>query len=260
MWVTKPRLLILLALLIIAHSTAADEINITGYLVSAGNNAVGGATLILRDDSDNTTIETGTSNATTGAYKFEDVNTTAYPELNIKVIYPSSGYTSALSNTSCPSTVYLDDYGSIRVTLKNTLGEFLEGQDGNVFVTEAGDASKVIKSYDTQCKTDEPYLDGDGNWASYSNCPFTDSRGNYVYRFEVKESDGYFYGENYTVHAILNGQETICDFTIKLPKGIDRDKYSDLTRTRWGGYLTVLIFLAFLTLAGRKMYKDIKNG
>ena len=226
-----------------------DCINITLYFVSATNLPIGNILVTLRNTSNNNTVSTNTTDNVTGAVTFYNVDSFKYPATGVNFIseYPSSGYTASLINESCPSFVYLNGFSSMTVIVTNTLGEYLEAQDGRVYVTEAADTSVIIKEYDTQCKTDEPYLDGDGNWASYSGCPFSDSMGRYVYKFDVLEKDDYEYNQNYTIHAIINGKEATCNFTTILPKHADTDKYEDMAK-QWSGLVSLFVFLVVIAL------------
>ena len=249
----KPIALFVVLLFLVSVACAATDVtNVTVYLVSAAALPVGNANITLRDASDNTTIASVLSDNTTGLALFESINSTDYPEFNFKVAYPSSSYTASLDNISCDSSVMLNDFGSVSVVVTNTLGEYLEAQDGSVFVTEAADSDKKIIVFDTKCRTGEQFIDDDGNWVSYTDCPLSDSRGNYNYVFPVMESDGFFYDVNYTVHVVINGLEESCNFSTALPRHVDADKWAALGK-QLGGIVFVIVFIILSYLVVRRV-------
>ena len=248
----KPIVLFVVALFLMPLVSADDEADVTVYLVSAAALPVGNANITLRDASDNTTIASVLSDNTTGLATFEDVNSTDYPEFNFKIVYPSSSYTASLTNVSCDSSPLLNDFGSVSVVVTNTLGEYLEAQDGSVFVTETADSDKKIIVFNTTCRTGEQFIDDDGNWVSFTQCPVSDSRGNYNYVFPVLEKDGFFYNENYTVHVVINGLEESCNFTTALPRHVDADKWAAFGK-QLGGVVFVMVFIILSYLVIRRM-------
>lgn len=230
----------LVLILYLPATSASEYVNISITFTSATNNAVANVTVDLVNE----TGAIGQMNSTSdGVVWFQNISGTSF---NATTTYPSSGYSAVISDGFCDPIVMINDFGSLSLTLKNTLGEFLEAQDGNVFITELTN-NKVIKNYDTLCKAGEPQVDDDGNWFTYSNCPITDSRGGYHYRFDVKEGDGFYYNETYTVHVILNAKEYVCNFTTDLPRPPDTDKYKDMAQ-RYSGYLFIGIVLTIMVI------------
>ena len=250
----KPIVLFMVALLLVPLVSASTNLtNITVYIVSAAGLPIGNANITLRNHANNNTIDNLLSTNATGNATFSNINTTTYPETNFKIVYPSSSYAASLTNTSCDSSVLLNDFGSVSVVVTNTLGEYLEAQDGSVFVTEAADSDKKIIVFPTKCRTGEKFIDDDGNWVGLTDCPLSDSRGNYNYVFPVLERDGFFYNENYTVHVVINGIEESCNFTTALPRHTDMDKWAGLGKTLGG-----LLFLLFVLFAFYKLFRRLK--
>jgi len=247
----------LLLVLLLCFSCSAEElINITLYHFSASNLPVGNVNVTLRDNA-NSTLASNLTDNSTGEASFYDINTTDYPLFNFLSRYPSSQYTAVLSNTSCPSSVRLNGFGSISVVVKNTLGQYLENQDGQVWVSEKDNPETVIMVYDTRCTYGGSYIDDLGNQVQVTDCPVSDSRGNYVYRFDVLEKDGFFYNENYTAHVVINGIEESCNFTTVLPRHADADKWAARGKSL-GGFVFLLVFVYLFIKVIIKVLRRLK--
>lgn len=246
-------IVLFVATLVLMTLVSSDVINLTVRTFSADNLPIENVNVSLYNFTNALLIGTNFSNGT-GNVTFFDVNTTNYPYLAALLIYPSSAYTVSLINASCDDVVYLNDFGSVSVIVTNTLGEFLEAQDGSVFVTEAANFDKKIIVFNTSCRTGEQFIDDDGNWVSFTQCPVSDSRGNYNFVFPVREKDGFFYDESYTVHVVINGIMESCNFTTALPRHVDSDKWAALGK-QLGGVLFLIMFVVLFYFVLRRLKK-----
>lgn len=227
----------------------------TLYFLRSNGNIIANVNVSLRNAVNNNTLAFNISDNETGMVSFL-YNSSDFPSINFLARYPSSQYDAVLDSVSCSPNPMINQRGSVHAVVKNTLGEWLEAQDGSVYVTLASDSSQVIKRYDTQCKIGTPYVDDDGNWVSPSVCPvLTDSLGNYVYVFDILEKDGYFYGMNYTAHVVINGIEGVCNFSTTLPRIVDVDKYEGWVNAVSGFiiiFFFIILFILILRFGWRK--------
>jgi len=257
----KYSLTVLALFALVSTVSAVELINVSAYYLSAAALPIGQVNATLRDSSDNTTIESILSDNTTGLVSFVDVNTTDYPETNILVRYPSNQYSATLGNITCDSEVFLNDFGSVSLVLKNTIGEFLENQDGRVFVTEKDDLSKVVRDFDTRCTFAGDYVDTNGNLAQVTECPVTDSRGNYLFVFPVNADEGFFYNTEYTVHIVINGETSTCDFNVTNPRRADMDLIEVEAKT-WSGLIMLIgvVLIVIVLVLGAILNKLRRRG
>ncbi len=222
--------------------------NITLIVLSSSGNAVSNVNITLRDDS-NTTLDQGLTDSD-GIITFNNTNTSSNQSFNFLSRYPSSQYTADVDSISVTQTVFINSFGSVKFVLLNTIGSFLEGQDFDLYVTDSLTGA-VIKNYDTQCKNaDEPDVDANGNFVTYSDCPFTNSRGEGTFVFDVLEEDGYFYNKTYTVNVVVNGQLAQANFSTIVERKIlgigvtqrDWDKRADEFKMFSGAIFLLVIF------------------
>ena len=172
--------------------------------------------------------------------------------VNSSVSYAVSSYSASVSNFSISSLVPINDFVSARLNLKNTLGEFLEGQDAKVsaYLINPDGSLSFVMDYPTQC-IDKPKVVCSGgicNYAAASECPFTDSQGWYYFRGPVYESDGFKYNERYQLQVVINGVMVSGNFSTGLGKQADVNQMEDWASSN-GGYIVLALFLGFAVLA-----------
>jgi hypothetical protein len=224
------------------------------YARSSSGLAVSGAEVIVTNTSNGGVVFDNLTSLSGGVSVIGDCNST-----NISVQYPSSAYSAVIGNVSVSSSVYLDDYVSGELQLRNTLGQPLEGQDCSVAAYLANGSDLVlVKDYSTQClyKPDLVCPNGVCNYAAVIDCPFTDSDGWYRFRGKVLESEGFQYNRLYRLTFVCNAQIASANFTTGLSRGTDMDKWGDWISSQGGfivlGVISIIglvVFVAFLVLA-----------
>lgn len=228
-------------------------------VLSFNNEPVGGASVSWTDLATNTSLNTSLSESDGWAY-YSGV----CDNVSITSAYPSSAYAAVLSNLSVLSDVHLNDYVTASIQLKNTLGEYLEGQDCRVVILKAN-TSEVVHDYDTSCKI-KPALVCSGsdvcNYQSVSDCKFTDSMGMYFFKGSTAESLGFEYDQEYSIVFDCNGQTGNSTFRMGLDKAPADMNKIEYQVYEYGGYIVVgavfgaigLIVLAFVLwlLFGKK--------
>lgn len=145
-----------------------------------------------------------------------------------------------LQNFSISERVYLNDIVSAKVNLySNITNMSLDGQDCSVVAYENG-TTKLIKWWDTQCRAGEPDVDDEGNWFTYTNCPLSDTMGNYYFTGKITEDDGFEYGKYYRLVINCNRNSAEGVFYVDIPKPADIDKWFDFIRRHFG---TIILWL-----------------
>jgi hypothetical protein len=159
-------------------------------------------------------------------------------DLNWTIVYPTSSYSAVLGNMSVQSEVHINDYVTARVQILNTLGSMLEGQDASVSVYDAN--GSLIHDFRTLCQS-KPEIVCQGsvcNYASVSDCEFSDSQGWYYFKGKVLEADGFAYASNYTLRIVANGQMAESNFTTVLDKQPDTSKLEAFLN-QYGGMIVL---------------------
>lgn len=178
----------------------------------------------------------------------------SYNPINSTFTITDAPYCATLSETTCPSTGYIGSEYVFKTRLGNTNGLWLENQDGNIWIEDSTGA--IVKKFNSMGVNQESaiQLDSDGNWINTASPDtiLTDSRGYYVYPFIV-DSEWAYYGDELTVKAVLNGQETSCNFNVSKSKLPDVEHMEALGKEA-GGVLT-LILAGFIVL-----YILVKKG
>lgn len=215
-------------------------------VLSATGEALGNAPVTVVNASTGGTVFTNTTDDS-GIFRY---NLSSCDLVNFSISYAVSNYSATLTNASASSEVYLNDLVSARVQIKNTLGSYLEGQDCAVVVYKAN-SSDIVHDYKTQCQKGEPYLDCSGstcNWASVTNCAFSDSLGWYYFQGRTDESLGYEYGGAYDLVFVCNGKSATASFSVGLDKAPgDMDRIEALILT-YGGFIVVVLALGVVVL------------
>ncbi len=183
-----------------------------------------------------------------GAFHFSD---------NFTVTVTDAPYCAVLSETSCDSNAALGSEYIFKTRLGNTKGLWLENQDCNVWIENSDGV--IVKKFNTMGVNQEAniQLDSDGNWINTAsqNTILTDSQGYYVYPFIVA-SEWAYYGEEYTVKTVCNGQSTSCNFNVSKAKLPDVEHYEALGKEASGLLfilLCIFIVLFYLFKHGKRM-------
>jgi len=234
----------------------ADNTNITIFFFSSDGLPVTNVTVSMQNVSANgETI----NSSSTGNVTFYNIPYDLSYIFN--ATFPSSAYASVVTSV-CKTSVMLGESGSILVNITNTLGEFLEAQDCDIYTTEQ-DNTNIIARYDTSCTYEDEYVDDGGNWATVTKCPLSNSRGQYPFTFPVTEDLGYFYGDNYTVYAVCNGKETSCNFITALPRRVDMEK-TEAQAKNWAGivftFFILSLFAIFLIVILMMFYRKFRGS
>lgn len=235
------------------------------YVRSSSGLAVSGAEVIVTNSSNGGVVFDNLTDVSGGVLVIGDCNAT-----NFSVQYPSSAYAAVVGNVTISSAVYLDDYVSGQLQLKNTLGQPLEGQDCSVTAYLVNGSDLVlVKDYQTQCvyKPDLVCPNGVCNYAAVIDCPFTDSGGWYHFKGKVFESEGFQYNRLYRLTFVCNGQIASGNFTTDLTRGTDMDKWGAWVSLR-GGYIllgvvsiiALVAFAAFLLLVWNYIQRKSRPG
>lgn len=229
--------ILFISLVISQTTTALCDI----YVYSSLDSPVQNTEIILKNLTDGSTLATNLTNLS-GMFTY----TGSCENISVSATYPSSNYSALLRNASVLSQAHINGWITARVQLVNTLGSFLEGQDCSVVVYGAN-TSTLIHDYNTLCQTGEPYLDKNNNWATVTNCKFTDSRGWYTFKGKIDESMNYEYDNHYDLIFTCNGKQETVTFTTKLERQPDMNKLEDFTRD-YGGVLFLLFLLLIIVI------------
>lgn len=163
-------------------------------------------------------------------------------------------YCAVLAETSCKKEVNLGGEGLFKTRLSNTNGIYLENQDCNVWVEDS--SGEVVKKFNNMLYSQKvtQVLDDEGNWINIVNpdVPVTDSQGWYVFNYPIFH-EWAWYGEEYTLKAVCNGQITSCDFNVTKARLPDVNEMRALGKEAGG-----IIFLIILACVG--LLYAIKTG
>lgn len=157
-------------------------------------------------------------------------------------------YCAVLSSTSCMSNPNKGGFGTLKTRLGNTQGFWLEGQDCNVWIEDVdGETVEVFNSMIYQQEVKQFY-DSEGNIANlvYPEFPLTDSQGWFVFKFLI-DPEWAWVGDNYTIYAVCNGQQTSCDFSVDKSKSPADIENIRLMGKNFGGL--VIVFMVILGIA-----------
>lgn len=211
------------------------------WVYSSQDLPVSGVAVYFRNITDNSTLSNTTTNSAGRAvFSGNCIN------VSVRSDYPSTSYSAVLTNVSAYPAVHINHWIAGRVQLRNTLGQYLDGQDCSVTVY-AHNTSILIHDYDTQCQTGEPYVDKNGNWASITNCVFTDSMGWYYFKGRTDEAMGYEYDKKYDLVFVCNGETIKTTFFVDLERQIDTHKIEDFAQ-RYGGVILLGILVGVFLL------------
>ena len=226
-----------LTVLLLCFLSSADGINITYILRKEGGDPVVNVSVYVYNDTGDLV-----ANDTTNSLGNVSLDSLASSTVSVVGYIPSSNYHAVLANIVVSDKVFMNDILSGSLRLINTLGNPLEAQDCSV-VTMENDTNRIIKDYRTQCYAGEPYVDEDtGNWATYSNCPFTDSNGGYYFSSKISEDDGYQSGMYYLLQFTCNGKTNSSLFYVDVPKPTDISSWFEWAR-RYSGILVIYLAL-----------------
>jgi len=172
--------------------------------------------------------------------------------LAVLALLPSVSAQAALMNFSVSERVFLNDIVSARVRLwSNITNMSLDGQDCSV-VAYDNITMRVVKWWDTQCRQGEPYLDDLGNWATFTNCPISDTNGNYFFTGRVTEEDGFQTGGFYVLELNCNRNSVRGVFYVDVPKPTDVMKWFEFIRRYYGiialWFMALVFAVAFILL------------
>jgi len=152
-----------------------------------------------------------------------------------------SSYSAVLSNLTIPRLIHQEGKGSLYFILSNTLGQPLEHQDADVYVTNSDGV--VIKRFKTlQLYANNTFQDENGNWVS--DVPLTNAMGEYIYEFDV-DPEWAKYLENVTVHVVANGQHSSAVTSIDLPEQLRVGDW-----VAWAKRFSGLIIIYLLAIFG----------
>lgn len=242
---------LMLVLLCSFSSSVSAQQTLNYTLQSEGGDPIVNVTVKLYNSSFELIGSENTSSDGTAYFSVDSLTDSVY----IEGVIPSSNYHAEISAIQVPQKIFLNDILSGSIRLINTLGQPLEAQDCSV-VTMENDTRRVIKWYDTQCYSGEPYVDSAGNWVSYSKCPFTDSNGNYYFNTKITSDEGYQTGVYYILQFTCNGKTNSSVFYVDVPKPPDVESWFD-----WAWRYRGIVFLVFcIILALIALIYLIKRG
>jgi hypothetical protein len=195
-------------------------------------------------------------------YKVQCNNgTDVFSSVNQTFMVSPANYCAFLTETSCTENISVNTNGTIITRLGNTRGFWLEHQDGNVFITNS--RGEIVQQYDTMMIDAQTHiaLDKNGNWYNTENSkvPLTDSSGYYVFSFPVSDSWAWV-GDNYTIHAVLNGQEAQCNFSVGMDRLTDMQRYDELGKAAGGMLVFWGIVVIGIALGLRSFYLAWRRG
>lgn len=224
----------LMVLAMIASLTSASNITIQAY--SGVGLPIQNITVLFSDELAYSYTNYSDVEGALTAYDITGGNIT------IRLDYPSSAYSARIDYINGTQTVFLNNVYGATLRLVNTLGQPLEAQDCSVAIFD-NESNQLVARYDTQCRQGEKYIDSLGNWASLTNCPMTDSFGNYYFSTKILENDGFEYGRYYRTEITCNAQTGKTTFYVDVSKPTDIGMWFDWAR-RYGGI--ILVYLAIL--------------
>jgi len=193
--------------------------------------------------------------------KCRDSGNGVYNTSNWSFIVTPAPYCAYLTDTSCTQNISINSNGTLKTRLGNTKGFWLENQDGNIFITNA--RGEIVKSYDTMMIDAETQIqiDKNGNYINIAKdkTPLTDSQGYYIYSFPVSDSWAWV-NDNYTIHAVLNGQEAVCNFTVRIDRLSDYERYDQLGKAAGGMVMFWIILSGLAVYLLRSFYLAWRRG
>jgi hypothetical protein len=155
-----------------------------------------------------------------------------------------------LLNGSISSKAYLNNKVTGQLQLVNSLTlDPLEGQDCSV-VAYVANTSDLVYDFRTLCQS-KPQIICQGsvcNWASVSDCVYSDSLGMYYFSGTVSEANNFQWNQWYDLSFTCNGKQIRLPFHIVNEKPTDMQKTEDWIRNNGG--TIILMFLGSLAAAG----------